>query len=156
MAGMNTTDPLQRRASELVKAAHAFHKSAEQPGSHVVAPAVLESLEEALQVLSGAWYQLAADASPGIIERRQEPEVAAHSRSRVNGLSREQEVRLMGTLHDVAAAFARCARACREGRSTMTSMVVRRTADGHRNGGDRFPRFQRYPRPTGHLRVTSQ
>jgi hypothetical protein len=30
----------------------------------------------------------------------------------------EQEVRLMGAVYDVAAAFARCARACRAGEST--------------------------------------
>jgi hypothetical protein len=65
MAGMSTADPLEHCASQLVEAARAFHESAERPGRHVVAPAVLESLEEALQVLSGAWYQLAADASPG-------------------------------------------------------------------------------------------
>ncbi len=151
MAGMSTIDPLQRRASELVEAARAFHESAQQPGSHVVAPAVLESLEEALQVLSGASYQLAADASPRIIERRHERGAGTHFRSRVDGLSREQEVRLMGTLHDVAAAFARCARACREGRSTVTPIIVRREAHDDRNGGDQFPRFRRYQRPTGHF-----
>ncbi len=144
---MSTGDPLEHSASQLVQAARAFHESAERPGSHVVAPAVLESLEEALQVLSGAWYQLAADASPRIIERRHE--FGAASRSRVDGLSREQEVRLMGTLHDVAAAFARCARACREGRSTVAPMIVRRETDGNRNGGGGFPRFQRHERPTG-------
>jgi hypothetical protein len=151
MAGMNTADSLQQRASELVEAAQAFHEAAQRPGSHVVAPAVLESLEEALQVLSGAWYQLAADASPRIIERPHEHGVDAHSRSRVDGLSREQEVRLMGALHDVAAAFARCARACREGRSTLTPIIVRRTAHDDRNGGDPFPRFRRHQRPTGHF-----
>jgi hypothetical protein len=47
---------------------------------------------QALQLLSASWYRLAADAARG------------------EGLSREQEVRLTGALHDVAAAFARCAR----------------------------------------------
>jgi hypothetical protein len=151
MAGMSSADPLQHRASELVEAARAFHEAAERPGSHVVASAVLESFEEALQVLSGAWYQLAADASPRIVDRRHERGADAHSRQRVDGLSREQEVRLMGTLHDVAAAFARCARACREGRSTLTPMIARRETDGNWNGGGRFPRFQRYERPTTHF-----
>jgi hypothetical protein len=151
MAGMSSADPLQHRASELVEAARAFHEAAERPGSHAVAPAVLESLEEALQVLSGAWYQLAADASPRIIDRRHERGADAHSRPRVDGLSREQEVRLMGSLHDVAAAFARCARACREGRSMVTPVIVRRETDGNRNGGGRFPRFQRYERPIRHF-----
>jgi hypothetical protein len=70
MAGMNATDHLQERAHELVGAARAFHAAAEGAGSHVAAPDVLESLEEALQVLSAAWYQLATDASPGIVESR--------------------------------------------------------------------------------------
>ena len=43
----------------------------------------------------------------------------------VDRLSREQEVRLVGTLHDVAAAFARCARACRDGRAAVTPVIVR-------------------------------
>src|SRR5665809_88914 len=75
--------------------------------------------------LSDAWYHVAADASPGIAERRRQPGVAASS-PHMAGLSREQEVRLMGTLHDVAAAFDRCARACREGRSTVTPIIATR------------------------------
>ena len=149
MAGMNRADPPPDRASELVDAARAFHASAERPGSHVAAPDVLESLEEALQVLSAAWYQLAADASPGIVERRCGRGSEASSRPRVDGLSREQEVRLMGTLHDVAAAFARCARACRDGRSTATPIIARQVAGADRHG-DPFPRFQRHERPKVH------
>lgn len=149
MAGMSTADSLQHRASQLVEAARAFYESAERPGGHGVAPAVLESLEEALQVLSGAWYQLAADASPRVIERRHEPR--AHSPSPVDGLSRDQDVRLVGTLHDVAAAFARCARACREGRSTVTPMIVHPMASDDRSGGSQFPSFQRHQRPTRHF-----
>jgi hypothetical protein len=42
----------------------------------------------------------------------------------------EQEVRLTGALHDVAAAFARCARACRQGGSTVTPIISRRIDDG--------------------------
>ena len=146
-AGMNTSDPLQDRANELVEAARAFHASAERPGGYVAAADVLESLEEALQVLSGAWYQLAADAAPGVIERRLGRGSEAPSRPRVDGLSREQEVRLMGTLHDVAAAFARCARACRDGRSTATPIIARRTAIDDRRRRDGFPRFERHERP---------
>src|SRR5687768_10446267 len=109
MVGMNTADSLQASAAALVEAARAFHSASEQPTSHAATPASLASLEETLQVLSAAWYQLAADASPG-----------AGSRAQLDGLSHEQEVRLMGTLHDIAAAFARCARACRAGRTTVT------------------------------------
>jgi hypothetical protein len=74
----------------------------------LVAPAALDSMQEALQMLSGAWYGLAAEASPA------------------EGLTREQEVRLKGALHDVAAAFARCARTCRESQPTVASIVSRR------------------------------
>ena len=62
-------------------------------------------------MLSAAWYRLAADAVPA------------------EGLSREQEVRLKGALHDVAAGFARCARSCREGQSTVTPIVSRPPAE---------------------------
>lgn len=148
---MNTSDPLQQRVFELVEAARDFHDFAGRPGSHAVAPGVLESLEEALQVLSGACYQLAADASPRIIERRGSGGSDARLRSRADGLPREEEVRRMGTLHDVAAAFARCARACREARSTLTPIIAPRTALDDGSGGDGFPRFQRRERPTGHF-----
>jgi len=111
-AHMETEDSLNVRASELLEDALRFQSAAAEPGGHVEAPDALTSLEEALQVLSAAWYQLAADASPGLVE----------------GRSREQEVRLKGTLHDVAAAFARCARACREGRSQVTPIVARSVA----------------------------
>jgi hypothetical protein len=102
---MTSIDPLRDSASAIVEAADAFHRAAETRGSHVGAPESLASMQGALQVLSAAWYRLAADAVPG------------------TGLSREQEVRLMGAMHDVAAAFARCARACRDGRSTVTPLI---------------------------------
>jgi hypothetical protein len=106
---MNTPERLHDSASGLVEAARAFQTAAEQPGSHLAASSSLESLEDALQAISAGWYRLAADAAP-----------------RVDGLSREQEVRLMGALHDVAAAFARCARACRAGRSSVKPIIARR------------------------------
>lgn len=126
MVGMKTANDLRNRAAELVEAARAFQAAAEQPGTHAGAPDCLRSLEEALQVLSGAWYQLAADASPGIVARRRGRGSEAGSWPRVEGLSREQEVHLMGMLHDVAASFGRCARACREGRSTVTPIIAGR------------------------------
>ena len=61
---MNTADGLHHRATEVAGAARAFHAGAEEPGSHAAAPDSLAALEEALQVLSAAWYQLAADAGP--------------------------------------------------------------------------------------------
>src|SRR5215213_10262778 len=121
---MNTPNRLHERASELADAARIFHTAAAQPGSHAGAPASLKSLEEALQVLSAAWYQLAADASPGIVERRR-GRASESVWPRVDGLSCEDEVRLTGTLHDAGAAFARCARTCREGRSRVTPVIAR-------------------------------
>jgi len=144
---MEPGENLSRRASELVEDARNFQSAAAQPGCHIAVPGALGSLEEALQVLSAAWYQLAADASPGIVERRLGPGSDALSPPRRDGLSREQEVRLMGTLHDVAAAFARGAKACREGRSAVTAIKnARREADDRRHGNG-FPRFQRHDRP---------
>jgi hypothetical protein len=134
MVGMNTADSLHARASELVEAARAFHAAAEQPKSHASAPDSLASLEEALQVLSAAWYQLAADASPEVVSRRRRRTPETDSRPQRDGLSREQEVNLVATLHDVAAAFARCARECREGRTTVTRIIARRAVGGRTDG----------------------
>jgi hypothetical protein len=67
---MNSPNLLHERASELAEAARTFQTAAGQPGSHAGAAGSLEALEEALQVLSAAWSQLATDASPGIVERR--------------------------------------------------------------------------------------
>jgi hypothetical protein len=106
---MTSPHPLHDPVTALIDAAEEFHRAAATRGSHRAAPDSLASLQEALQVLSAAWYRLAADAVPG-----------------AGRLSREQEVRLIGALHDVAAAFARCARACREGRSTVTPVIARR------------------------------
>jgi hypothetical protein len=127
MVGMHSSSPLQQRASELVEAARTFQAAAEQPGGHPATPALLADLEEALQVLSAAWYQLATDASTGIAKRRGR-ESQGSSWKEVHGLTREQEVHLVGTLHDIAAAFASCARTCREGRSTLTPIIARRVA----------------------------
>jgi hypothetical protein len=124
MVVMTSPDSLRDPASALVEAAKDFHQAAEHRGSHLAAPASLESLQEALQVLSAAWYRVAADASAGIVERERPSGVAVGSWPHGDGLSREQEVRLLGALHDVAAAFARCARSCREGRSTVTPIIA--------------------------------
>jgi hypothetical protein len=148
--GMNTASQLHDRASDIVKAARGFQAAAEEPASHAAAPDSLAALEETLQVLSAAWYRLAGDASPGIVERRCGPGSEEPSWPRSDGLSREEEVRLIGTLHDVAAAFARCARACREARSGVTPIIAGRgaasRADGRRHGNE-FAHFQRHERP---------
>jgi hypothetical protein len=147
---MEPGEDLSRRASELLEDARRFRSAAAQRRSHVDVPVALVSLEEALQVLSAALYQVAADAAPGIVERLPGPGSDALSDPRRDGLSREQEVRLMGTLHDVAAGFARCANACREGRSAVTAIIARREGAGQeddRRHGNEFPRFQRHDRP---------
>ena len=82
---MNTSDRLADHAAELADS--------------------LVALEDTLQRLSGACYQLAADASP------------------MDGLSREQRARLMGALHDVGAGLARGARVCRDGRATIGPLI---------------------------------
>jgi hypothetical protein len=114
----------EHATSAVVEAARAFHRAAEARGSHRAAPEHLASQQEALRVLSAAWYRLAADAD------------APRS-----DLSREQEVKLIGALHDVAAAFARCARACHEGEATVASVIARRRPadppDAARADGDR-------------------
>jgi hypothetical protein len=84
-----------------------------QPGSSEGVGRALASSEEALQLLSATWYRLAADASTAVAER--DP-----------ALSREQEAGLLATLHDVAGAFARCARECRRARSTAGHLLEKR------------------------------
>ena len=146
MVGMDTAYPLQRRTSDLLEAARAVREAAELPNGYTEAPESLGALEEALRMLSAAWYQLAGDASPGIAARRLERGPRAPSWPRVDGLSREQEVHLMATLHDVAAAFSRSARVCREARSTVTPLIARRVAAGRaevRSGDNGLPSFER-------------
>jgi hypothetical protein len=126
--GMNRASHLHDRASDLVEAAQGFEAAAEEPTSHAAAPDALAALEEALQVLSAAWYLLAADASPGSAGRRRARGREPRSHDSRDGLSREQEAHLMATLHDIAAAFASCARACRDGRSTAAPIIGRRLA----------------------------
>jgi hypothetical protein len=77
---MEPGQDLSRRASELLEDPRRFRSAAAQRGSHGYVSDALVSLEEALQVLSGAWYQLAADASPPSVERRMGPGATAASR----------------------------------------------------------------------------
>lgn len=115
---MSSAARLGDHASDLVNAARDFQIAAEQPGTEKDAPAALASLEEALQALSASWYQVAADLAP----------------------SRERVARLIA-LHDVAIALDRCARACRDARSTVAPLKA-----GCDSG---FPHFERRARPTG-------
>lgn len=132
---MSASDHLDQRAAALTSAAREFRIAAGRPGSHLSAPDSLASLEDALQALSGAWYQLAADASSGIVPQRVGHGPPAGRGPNVDRLAREQEVRLMGALHDVAAAFARCARACREGGATVAPLIAGRVTAGPEDVG---------------------
>jgi hypothetical protein len=121
MRRMNSIDPLHHNATQLIKAAQAFHAAASEPGILGAAPLSLARTEEALQLLSGAWYQLAADVSPRIASRLSAPDTESLG---IDDLSREQEACVIATLQDVAAAFGRCARSCREGRLTVTPVIA--------------------------------
>jgi hypothetical protein len=131
---MASVDTLHEPATALVEAAHAFHRAAEARGSHTAAAESLASLQEALQLLSAAWYRVAADASPAILERR--PGQEAGPLPLRDAPSREQQLRLIGALHDVAAGFARCARVCRDGRSTVTPVICMSPGSGRASPGN--------------------
>jgi hypothetical protein len=130
---------LSRRASELVEDARRFQSAAASPGCHIAVPDALGSLEEALQVLSAAWYQLAADAAPGMAAQRRGAGAQARSRGARNGLSREAEVQLVGALHDVATGLARSARTCRDGHSVATPTIARRMTAARVRDNDEVP-----------------
>lgn len=66
---MTSAESMREIATALVEAARGFHHAAETRGSHAAAPESLASLQEALQLLSPAWYRVAADASASIAER---------------------------------------------------------------------------------------
>jgi hypothetical protein len=124
---MTSPDSPQDAASALVEAAQAFDRAAEVRGSHRAAPELLALQQEALQVLSAAWYRVAADAVARIESSRP---VASDADGPGGDLSREQEVKLIAALHDVAAAFARCARACRDRESAVAPVIAQlRSAD---------------------------
>jgi hypothetical protein len=126
---MSATHDTDFCASSLLTAARAFHDSASETGSSTHAPAVLTRLEEALQLMSAGWYQLAADAAPGIGQRRRWRRSNTPPPRSDGRLSREQEVHLAATLHDLAAAFAGCARACRTARPTVTALIDKSSAE---------------------------
>lgn len=119
-----SSDRIEDHASALFNAARDLQEAAGEPGSSEAATAALASLETALQALSAAWYQVAADAVPGIAARRRRLTRAPKSAAGASRhLSREQEVRLVVTLHDVAGAFARCARACRRAQPVVGPLI---------------------------------
>jgi hypothetical protein len=119
-----SSDRIDDHASALLNAARDLQEAAGEPGSSEASTAALASLETALQALSAAWYQVAADAVPGIAARqRRHADTSKSAGGASRHLSREQEVRLVVTLHDVAGAFARCARACRHAQPTVGPLI---------------------------------
>jgi hypothetical protein len=151
MPDMNSTSQLRSCALEVVSAARRFDAAAQAPESHRGAPASLAALEDAFQLLSAAWYRLAADAAPDLAERRQG--TSEHA-ARPDRLSHEQEVRVLATLHDIAAAFARTARTCRTGRSRIEPII-----EGHvaamraisQQGDDALWRVREHEQPGRHV-----
>jgi hypothetical protein len=118
-----------QHAADIRDAAQRLHHGTGEPGSSMAAPGALVSLEEALQVLSAGWFELAADAAPWVIRRRRQSGTSKAAGPRSDdALSRAQEVHLAATFHDLAAAFAGCARACRETRATAVPLIERRDA----------------------------
>jgi hypothetical protein len=153
MRDMNSASQLRNCASDVVDAARRFEAAAQAPESYPGAPDSLAALEEAFQLLSAAWYRLAADASPDMAERRRRSS-ADGARPRADGLSREQEVRVLATLHDVAAAFARTARTCRSGRTKVAPIIERRlaaTGASKQQADDTRWRMRQHEQPGRHV-----
>lgn len=121
---MNPADQLHAQAGRVRQAAQEFREAAAHPASSLAAPGTLAPLEEALQAISAGWYQLAGDAVPRVAARRRQRETVPPAELPRFGLSREQEVHLTATLHELAAAFARCARACREVRPIAEPLIA--------------------------------
>jgi hypothetical protein len=65
MVAMNPASHLRDCTFDLVVAARSFQAAAQASGSYEAVPQSVAALEDALQALSGAWYQPAAHASPG-------------------------------------------------------------------------------------------
>jgi hypothetical protein len=151
MPDMNSTSQLPSCAFDVVAAARRFDAAAQTPESHRGAPDSLAALEDAFQLLSTAWYRLAADAVPDLAERRHG--TSEHA-ARPDRLSHEQEVRVLATLHDIAAAFARTARTCRTGRSRIEPIVeghVASTRAISQQGDDTLWRVSEHGQPGRHV-----
>jgi hypothetical protein len=122
---------IEEGARDLVTAARAVREAAGQPRCSAASAPVLALLEEALRLLSAGWYQVAADAAPGVAERRSGRVDGSEDSEGIqpSGLSHEEEAKLVATLHEVAAALAASARACRVGRRAVQPLLARSTAD---------------------------
>ena len=146
MRAMTTqTALIEESARDLLTAARAVREAAGQPGCSAASAPLLASLEEALRLLSAGWYQLAADAAPGVATRRSGRLDGSDGSEGIDSseLSHEQEAMLLATLHDVAAALASSARACRVGGRVVEPLIARSTArdsaDAETGADDRYP-----------------
>lgn len=120
---------LDRRADELLELAQVLRGASGAPDGPATTPVVLRRLERALQSLSASWYEIAADAAAASRERGRATERPS---SLVDAPSRPQDAHPMATLHDVGAAFARCARSCREGPLAVAPLLAEPSPPRHR------------------------
>ena len=113
---------LDQPADDLLEAALALSKAADAPGASAALGVLVPRLQESLRVLSASLYTLADDAVPELAERRRRgPTVRAGPAS---GLSREQEVQLVSTIHDLGAALTRCASSCDAVREIAVPLIA--------------------------------
>ena len=140
---------LKQPADDLLSAARALGNAAEAPGASAALGAVVPRLQETLRVVSASLYTLADDAVPAFAERRRlGPGVQVDHAA---GMSREQEVRVVSTIHDLAATFSRCAGSCDAVREIAVPMIAapkaerdeRPTASPPGPTADRYPRVHR-------------
>src|SRR5918994_3596085 len=97
-----TSPDFPQDAASLVEAAQAFDRASEARGSHRAAPEFLALQQEALQILSAAWYRVAADAVARVESTRP---VASDADAPSSALSPEQGGKLIGAGPYVGAAF---------------------------------------------------
>jgi hypothetical protein len=116
---MNSPNLLHERTSELAEAARIFQTAAGQPAVMPGRRAPSKPWRKPFRCLAPPGLSWPRTRRRESFERRRSRASEAASWLHVDGLSREEEILLRGTLHDVGAAFARCARACRHGRSRL-------------------------------------
>lgn len=117
--GMSATDQLRVQATDLAARANDLHAIHADPESWSAVPDLLADLEQILRALSASSHELAAGAAPGVSKLRLWLNPRAPTASVQAGLSRQHEVQLISALHDVAAEFNACAKACRKAREVV-------------------------------------
>jgi hypothetical protein len=118
---------LNQPADDLLSAALALSEAAEAPGASAALGAVVPRLQQTLRVLSASLYTLADDAVPTFAERRRlGPSVRVDHAS---GMSREQEVRVLSTINDLAGTLSRCAGSCDGVREIAVPMIAAPAAE---------------------------